>query len=603
MDFTYQKNDNATLFKTLEDADLLNVSKIQNYIPIYERFFSLNETNFNNINLNQELKVTKIMKRHSENKYVGLVENKKGQVSEKHIFFKMIPLIDPIKYITGKYDISDTNLLNLPTLTDQTRGMTKVRDSNNAAYVDSFFSYLTSVTYHHYGFIHGLDFYGSYLGMKNDYMFNIADDLDYLHECKPFHENRGVLYTYDTTFQSDFMNFGTRNFKEPLKMTDETLNDKDILELSDISDLSDLNKIFKEFKTKNGSESTGLYDISATLLYDSPVVLRNMDEENSDACSDTSETSNCSSRSSNTVGSSNDIDSLTIEGKKREKGNDSQRGDRDTDTDTDTDEDEDGDEYSFTTASEDEAFVKIPCFPVQLVALEKCEKTLDSLISTEEPSYEEYGSIVTQILMILIVYQKVFGLTHNDLHTNNIMYVRTDKQYLYYKYNGNHYKVPTFGKIYKIIDFGRAIYKFRGNVLCSDSYHPKGDAATQYNFEPYLNENKPRIEPNFSFDLCRLGCALYDMLEESKDKDKPIIKIMMNWCNDDKGRNILYKTNGEERYPEFKLYKMIARSVHNHIPSDVIKDEYFTKYQVSKKKIQKIQKHKIFNVDKLESLQ
>ncbi len=599
MDFSYQKNDNATLFKSLEDTDLLNISQTQNYIPIYERFFSLNETNFNNINLNQELKLIKILKRQSENKYDGLVESKEGKVNEKQIFFKMIPLIDPIKYMTGKYDISDTNLLNLPTFTDQSRGTTKVRDSNNAAYVDSFFSYLTSKMFHQQGFIHGLDFYGSYLGVKNDYMFNIADDLDYLHECKPFHENRGVLYTVDTTFQSDFMNFGTRNFKEPLKMSDETIEDNNILELSDIGDLSRLNEIFETFETKTGGKPSVTSDISATLLYDSPLVHRNEDEENSDACSDTS---NCSSRSSNTVGSNNDIDSLTIDGDKGEKG---KRKDDDEDEDDEDDEDDDEDEDdgdSFTTASEDEAFVKIPSFPVQLVALEKCEKTLDSFISTEDPSDEEYGSVVTQILMILIVYQKVFGLTHNDLHTNNIMYVRTDKQYLYYKYDGNHYKVPTFGKIYKIIDFGRAIYKFRGTVLCSDSYHPKGDAATQYNFEPYLNENKPRIEPNFSFDLCRLGCALYDMLDESKDKKTPIIKIMTNWCNDDKGRNILYKNNGDERYPEFKLYKMIARSVHNHIPSEVIKDEYFKKYQVPKKKIQN-QKQKIFNVDKLESFQ
>ena len=30
----------------------------------------------------------------------------------------------------------------------------------------------------------------------------------------------------------------------------------------------------------------------------------------------------------------------------------------------------------------------------------------------------------------LIVYQKVFHFTHNDLHTNNIMFLLTDKKYL-----------------------------------------------------------------------------------------------------------------------------------------------------------------------------
>ena len=92
--------------------------------------------------------------------------------------------------------------------------------------------------------------------------------------------------------------------------------------------------------------------------------------------------------------------------------------------------------------------------------------------------------------MMLITYQKLFNLTHNDLHTNNIMYVETEKRYLYYKLDGKHYKIKTFGKIFKIIDYGRAIYKYKKNLICSDSFHKEGDAATQYNFEPYYNNKK-----------------------------------------------------------------------------------------------------------------
>ena len=60
-------------------------------------------------------------------------------------------------------------------------------------------------------------------------------------------------------------------------------------------------------------------------------------------------------------------------------------------------------------------------------------------------------------------------------------------------------KFPHMAKFIKIIDFGRAIYKFKGNIVCSDSFHPKGDAATQYNCEPYLNSKKPRLEPKHEF--------------------------------------------------------------------------------------------------------
>ena len=98
--------------------------------------------------------------------------------------------------------------------------------------------------------------------------------------------------------------------------------------------------------------------------------------------------------------------------------------------------------------------------------------------------------------MTLITYEKVFDFTHNDLHTNNIMYVKTDKKFLNYCYNGVYYRVPTFGKIYKIIDFGRAIYKFNGKQMCSDSFYPKGDAAGQFNFYVFKNEKKKEILPN-----------------------------------------------------------------------------------------------------------
>ena len=210
-----------------------------------------------------------------------------------------------------------------------------------------------------------------------------------------------------------------------------------------------------------------------------------------------------------------------------------------------------------------------------------------------------------QILMILITYQKVFGLTHNDLHTNNIMYTKTEKQFVYYKYNNKHYKVQTFGKIYKIIDFGRAIYNFNGKTMISDSFHKDGDASTQYNFGPYFNKDKPELLPNFSFDLCRLGCSLFDFfvdeLDEIDEIKSPIIKIILDWCKDDKGKNIMYKKNGDERYPDFKLYKMIARTVNKHVPSKVIENPYFEKFVVGRKSINK--NGKIMNIDEMPSYQ
>ena len=150
-------------------------------------------------------------------------------------------------------------------------------------------------------------------------------------------------------------------------------------------------------------------------------------------------------------------------------------------------------------------------------------------------------------------------------------------------FNKKYYRVPTFGKIFKIIDFGRSIYKFDGKLFCSDSFQPGADAATQYNTEPYFNEKKPRLEPNYSFDLCRLGCSIYDFIidtDENLDSFDELQKTIYRWCLDDSGKNILYKRSGEERYPNFKLYKMIARTVHNHNPEAQLEFDYFNQFLV-----------------------
>ena len=60
-----------------------------------------------------------------------------------------------------------------------------------------------------------------------------------------------------------------------------------------------------------------------------------------------------------------------------------------------------------------------------------------------------------------------------------------------------------------------------------------------------------------------------------KQIKNPIHKIIINWCNDDDNRDILYKNNGEERYPDFKLYKMISRKVHNHKPIDELQNSSY----------------------------
>ena len=623
MEFNYRKDDNHRLFKSLEENPSFGIEKPQNYIPLYNCYFSLNPNNYKHIALNNPVRLESLISQETNNIFECSVKcNNSKESKKKKTYLKFSPLLDPLKYLLGKYNSEDTTLFNLPRLNaassaDVSYCNPKLNHYNNTAYVDSFFSYLTSQLYHHHAFVNGVDFYGSFLAIKNDFRINIIDDIDYLNESGFFRKNDKVLYELEH-IEVDSLNTDTRNYRKKIViggnnaiLGEDTTNDERdtlVLHLSDICDINELDTLVSQ--EMNNDHHT-MKDISEV---DIEAILNNANA-NDNATGNVktklqSETSSCSSRTSNTSGSGNEIDKNENDknengATKRQASEDSEDSDTNSENNSENNSvecddasDDLNNEYEDCSDSEgedDELIAKIKSFPVQVISLEHCENTLDDLMNTGDITDELWDSIVMQIVLSLITFQNAFHLTHNDLHTNNIMYVETDTKFLYYKINHIYYKVPTHGKIYKIIDFGRAIYKFRGQTLCSDSFAKDGDAATQYNCEPYFNDKKPRLEPSYSFDLCRLGCALYDYLvDEPKTK---ITQIMLEWIKDDKGRNILYKKNGDERYPDFKLYKMIARTVGNHTPMNVLQNPYFDKFIVRKKDIKK--NTKIIDIDSI----
>jgi hypothetical protein len=160
MEFSYKKTDNRKLFTSLVD---LQISQCQNYNPLYEKFFTINDTNCNSIQLNNVNSLQSIRSKVTDNIFNGTVLNQTtGLKEKKDIFFKFSPLLDPIKYLIGKYDVSNVNLLNLPIYNDDKIADLKILDQNNSAYVDGFFTYLTSQLLHKHNFKHGMDFYGSF---------------------------------------------------------------------------------------------------------------------------------------------------------------------------------------------------------------------------------------------------------------------------------------------------------------------------------------------------------------------------------------------------------------------------------------------------------
>lgn len=575
----------------------LNLSECQTYIPIYSKFFSLNDTNYNSIVLNQAYTANQFLFDKYDpfddgriiNAHVG---SENGKVEKKSMFLKYSPLLDPIKYLSGKYDITDEKLKKLPQLQDQGAAChSKSLDPNNSAYVDGFFSYLSSQLLHSHKFMNGLDFYGSFLAIQREFSYNIIDEQDYFLNCPFFENNKDVLFHVDGELHyyddSDSCSDYSIDSKCSIKpMPGKHNNNHNInidvtnTNVSFECDTFEIDDCYSPFEVSipNVNVNVNVIDNIDNIQINKPIKLDNNHHDSS-----------CSSRTSITDDDYDCSSGSSGSGSGCSSGSGSSRSS--------------GSDYSGSEDA-DELNCFIFNFPVAVIMLEKCSNTLDSLMDKNALSDIQWEAALMQIVMTLLTYQCAFSFTHNDLHTNNIMFIETEKEFLYYCVNKTYYKVPTHGRIFKIIDFGRAIYKYNSILMCSDSFHPQGDAATQYNCDPYFDENKPRLEPNFSFDLCRLGCSLFDyFVDDVKYVDKEcknsrLVSCIVGWITDDDGKNILYKKNGDDRYPEFKLYKMIARNVHHKTPIEQLENPIFAQYKVSYASIKK-RLDQIFNIDKL----
>lgn len=501
-------------------------------------------------------------------------------MKEKTIFIKLAPLLDPFKFLVGKYNISDEKLYKLPSLNSNDIDChSKFLDANNSAYIDGFFVYLTSILKNDFQFNHGLDYFGSFLAIKNNYVLNVFDDLEYLNNSEFFNKNKNILFKID-----DYTHL-FKNEKQKLKTIKINYSStaKSELSINSINNEMYDNLFVEKNETTNTNENKQDHfyecnEIDFDVVNDKKFIDNDTNNDNKITTLKTNST--CSSRVSYT-NSDISIDELN-ENSDMEYGSDYEC---DSKSNTNSNHENEDEDESTNSEDDEEINVTISKFPVQLICMENCETTFDDLIIDNELTNDEWLSALMQVIMILITYQKVFSFTHNDLHTNNIMYNETSKKYITYCYNKKIYKIPTFGRIFKIIDFGRSIYKFQGKLFCSDSFQAGNDAASQYNIEPYFDSKKPRLEPNFSFDLSRLACSIFDYLiedlEEIKDISKindPVKKIIVEWCLDDKGINLLYKNNGDERYPDFKLYKMIARHVHKHTPQAQLNRPEFSQF-------------------------
>ena len=370
---------------------------------------------------------------------------------------------------------------------------------------------MASIALSESGCIHFPKVYGVYVGMSTSHTIDISDDYEDLSERRWFGENLGKSFELRLRTPDSITEFKHTRSQRPSLLTGE-----DAL-------LDDIRDIDAEHMSTPSSRSLSNSHAGDESEYESEEESEESDDEydiHSCACSEASEGL-----------------------------------------------DDEGEDEPF-------AWATFKDVPVITTVMEKCAGTFYKLIE-EHTEPEKHAAWVAQLTFALAFAQRNYGFAHNDLHGNNVMYVPTDKEYLYYKQNGVCYRVPTYGYIIKIIDFDRCAFSLRligmkdPRFFLSSQFQAGDEAAGQYNVEPILNHAHPRIPPNPSFDLSRFATSVFwDMFPEGPKHayTHPLFEVFKQWMTQQDGTSVLFRDEGDrhDRYHGFDLYKAIARYCKNN---------------------------------------
>ena len=227
--------------------------------------------------------------------------------------------------------------------------------------------------------------------------------------------------------------------------------------------------------------------------------------------------------------------------------------------------------YNFTIYKN---YIQRTNLPTILIYTEKLNSDLYRYILTKHTILEhEWSCYIFQIISALTIIQKQYNLYHNDLHTSNIMYKNTDQKYIYYKYNNKYYRLHTYGKILKIIDWGRSTYDFNNYKGLNNVFSSDGDVFGQYIYNKINNTGKQPIYPNPNSDLVIFGSNI--IVEPTFPKKGALFNLVLGWLHNKP--SILYKNL-------FKIYKF-SSTCNSSIPKEQIESNVFYKFLINKKMI------------------
>ena len=211
--------------------------------------------------------------------------------------------------------------------------------------------------------------------------------------------------------------------------------------------------------------------------------------------------------------------------------------------------------------------------PIYLLALEKLDISIETLNSVHDLDEALIKSILFQIYAGIFTMYTIMGIRHNDLHLGNIMFKITNKKFIYYELNKTFYKIPTYGFIVKIIDWGRGTYEYN-NVSGKNSIFNKRQLCDgQIKFGQINKSNL--VETNNWRDIVSITHNFLYNFPQLKYY-KLFTKFLKSCLRNKAGINISIKKFNWE------TYEQIYRNEFDINPSKIINNSVFASFVVSK---------------------
>jgi hypothetical protein len=544
----------------------------------------------------------------------------KKSCKEEMIHVKKTALLDPLKVMRDEFVIPSK--IKNKSLDDEVikNTMTKLNSYNNCGHVESLFLYLGNKLVETGKCPSFPYYYGCINGEDPNYHHNITDEYESVARTKWFKDRVKtdfdlLIIEDDQDLEQDLENPARKsssnnnnnnNNNSKNDNSDDEITECDNLTTSELPDISDI--VEKKFKPLD-MNSSGIVDISFIKDMDDEELEFSLDQQdldqnlenptsktafeknNSNKCGDDKcgEDAKCCENNKDLENSESKNNSKKCSDDCNEDcicSNSDSESENENDSNDETDfieelSDVDKDNLSMTDFEDRPGnmyYIKCESMPVSLSLMEKLDDTLDNILDDDyNMSETEWFGMFFQVAFGLAVAQKYFNFVHNDLHSSNVMFKKTSLNCLYFQVNNNYYKIPTFGKITKIIDFARGTFKFGDRWIFSDQFKEDGDAHGQYDYPVDGSLKNCENKPNPSFDLVRLGTTVIHRLENVPKVREFVEQITL----DDYDNSVCYDED------TFDLYIDIARNCHNAIPLEIMSRKEFEKFKINKSKIPK----------------